>query len=124
MQRLPLMFLLAGIILILSVAGSAQAQCFDCVQESGSNPAAPNLYCRPGGNDFSACTTGSVTDPVTCVSHTTCNNTYACTTDPGGDGGYCSNSSCDSNQKWEIQTMRDMNDWYCYHYNTTCNLWR
>jgi hypothetical protein len=119
------MFIPAGVLFLAIAAGSAEAQCFDCVQESGSDPNRPNLYCRPSGNDFSACTTTWETDPITCKSYSVCSNTYACTTDPG-DGDFCSNSSCDSNQKWEINSMQDMYGWYCYHYAnpTYCNLWR
>jgi hypothetical protein len=120
MKRFPLLTLLAGLIFVLAAAGSAEAQsCFECVQQAGSNPDRPNWYCR-GGEDFSACTTASNYDPNTCVSYTTCNNVYACTTDPGNGGDYCSNSSCDSNQRWEINTLEDLQDYMCYHFGSWC----
>lgn len=120
MKRLPLMSLLAGVLFLVIAAGSAEAQCFDCVQQSGSNPDRPNLYCRPSGNDFSACTTTYETDPNTCQTYSVCSNVYACTTDPGNGDGFCSNSTCDQNQRWEIHRMMDMYDYNCYHYGTQC----
>ena len=118
MKRLHLLSIVAAMAFITLAAESAEAQCFDCVQQAGSNPV--NMYCQSGGTDFSACTTVTQTDPVTCESSTVCANTYACTTDPGG-GDYCSNSSCDPNMPWgEINNMQDLYTFYCYHYNTMC----
>jgi len=116
MKRFPLLSILAGAIFLLVAAGSAEAQCFDCVQEANSSP--PDWYCT-GGTEFSSCTTGSLYDPNTCESHSTCNNLYSCTVDPGG-GVYCDNSTCDSNQVWDISTLQDIYDYYCYHYGTLC----
>lgn len=117
MKHLPLRSILIGAIFVL-IAGSAEAQsCFDCVLESGSNP--ESRYCT-GGSDFSACTTHSNYDPNTCQTYTTCANVYACTTDPGTGDGYCSNSTCDPNQGWNINTLQDLQDYMCYHYGTWC----
>jgi len=111
---------LVGAVFVLLAAGSAQAQsCFECVQQSGSDPNRPNWYCT-GGYDFSACTTASNYDPNTCETYTTCNNVYACTTDPGNGEPYCSNSTCDPNQGWNIDTLQDLMEYFCYHYDTWC----
>jgi hypothetical protein len=118
MKRFPLLPILAGAIFALLAAGSAEAQCFDCVQEAQSNPV--NWYCT-GGNAYSACTTASNYDPNTCETYTSCNNLYACTTDPG-DGDYCSNSNCDPNMPWgNVDDLDDIRDYYCYHYGTWCD---
>jgi hypothetical protein len=124
MKRVPLLSLLACALFVLVAAGSAEAQsCFACVQQAGSNPERPNLYCT-GGSDFSACTTASNYDPNTCETYTTCNNVYACTTPPSGGGDdYCSNSNCDPNMRWDFHTYKDTYDYMCYTYNS-CDLWR
>ena len=119
MQRLPLLSTLAGGALLLGAAGSAKAQsCFECVQESGSNPDRPNLYCT-GGYDYGACTTQWEQDPNTCEYYSACMNVYSCASWQDPDTS-CTNSSCDPNQRWDFYTYYDMYDYMCYHYGTFC----
>jgi len=118
MKRMFVLSILAGAALLLGV-GSAEAQsCFDCVQQSGSNQNRPSLYCT-GGYDFGACTTDTNYDPNTCETYTTCNNVYSCMPwqDPGAT---CTNSTCDPNQRWDINTFDDLYGYTCYHFGTMC----
>jgi hypothetical protein len=119
MKRLPLLSTLAGGAILIGAAGAAEAQsCFECVQQSGSNPDRPNLYCR-GGDDYGACTTAYNTDPNTCDTYTTCANVYSCSVDQDPDST-CTNSTCDPNQMWDLNSWADIMDYMCYHYTTFC----
>lgn len=120
MKRLPLLSTLAGGVILVGAAGAAEAQsCFDCVQQAGSHPDRPNLYCT-GGYDYGSCTTHWHTDPNDCTEYSTCGNIYSCSSeqDPGTS---CTNSSCDPNQNWgEINTYQNIMDYMCYHFGTFC----
>ena len=117
MKRLPLLSSLAGGAVLIGAAGAAEAQCFECVQQSGSNPV--SLYCR-GGDDYGSCTTASHYDPNTCMNYTTCANVTSCSVeqDPNSE---CTNSTCDPTQIWDLNSWADIMDYVCYHYATMCN---
>src|SRR3954470_22477773 len=118
MKRLPVLSTLAGGAILIGAAGAAEAQCFDCVQQSGSNPDRPNLYCT-GGDEYGACTTVWHTDPNTCTEYSVCANVHSCSVDQDPDSG-CTNSTCDPSQIWDLNSWADIMDYICYHYSTMC----
>lgn len=109
MNRLPTLSAVATGALLMGVAGTAEAQCFNCNWLETPDDAPQQWACRPGGSDFGSCITHSETDPNTCLTSSYCVTTPC--------AAACDWWPCDPNQTWLIGNPDQMGWYLCYMYS-------